>query len=166
MGKNATFIAAGRAVSIFELQERTRALALSYASSGELFDDLIQEGMLALLCAARMYRGDNGAHLWTYARRRVRGAMSRIAAKRRGERDVFVSTENAEPVCEDSPELAAQTQETIDALEEETRSILRDSLEGETFDDIANARGTSRARAHRLYTHAAREIATGAANGA
>lgn len=47
---------------------RIRWRAVKYANNGISFDDLVQEGCIALLAAARNFDPARGVKLWTYAR--------------------------------------------------------------------------------------------------
>lgn len=74
---------------IIELIPRVRQLAHTYAR--KFFyraeaDDLLGEGLLALVSAARRYEGRNGAALWTFAHDAVNGAMKDVRARPYGTR--------------------------------------------------------------------------------
>lgn len=56
-----------------------RFVATPYASNGVSEDDLMQEGRIALLSAAKTWR-ESEAQLWTYAIKFVRAAVSRYAS--------------------------------------------------------------------------------------
>ncbi len=62
-----------------------RYIAIPFASGGVSLDDLMQEGKIALLGAARTYDPSLGIALWTYARKFVLGAMFRFRTKEVGE---------------------------------------------------------------------------------
>lgn len=55
-----------------------RHMARPFTSFGPMIDDLLQEGRLALLVAARKYDPAYGAELWTYARKYVLGAILKL----------------------------------------------------------------------------------------
>lgn len=58
-----------------QLDDRVRYTALPFVGRGIGLDDLMQEGRMALLRAARSWDPVHGVKLWTYARKFVLGAM-------------------------------------------------------------------------------------------
>lgn len=54
-----------------------RSLVRPFVGHGVPLEDLLQEARIGLLVAARRWRADGGASLWTYARSNVIGAMFR-----------------------------------------------------------------------------------------
>ena len=86
-------------------------------------DDLKQEGLLALLSAARSYREENGASFATYARLCARRRM--ISARRRV-MALPIPVEGDEPVADVLPDGQAAPEQLVLAKEDERR--LFDSL--------------------------------------
>lgn len=68
---------------VAEHMDRVRDLARRFHRNER--DDLVQEGLLALLRAAERWEPERGILLWTYASRRVLGAMT-DAIRRKGAR--------------------------------------------------------------------------------
>jgi RNA polymerase sigma factor (sigma-70 family) len=60
---------------IREHESRIQIVALSFSRYGVPLADLAQEGRIALLLAARNWKPEFGASIWTYARHAVHGAM-------------------------------------------------------------------------------------------
>lgn len=68
--------------AIIKRHERLiRYIALPFARRNADVDDLVQEGRIALLVAARSWRASEGVELWTYAWKFVLGAMFRYVSR-------------------------------------------------------------------------------------
>jgi len=153
---------------ILEKHERLiRSRALRYfAGHGVPLEDLLQEGRIALIGAARRWDSSHGAALWTYARKFVLGAMFRLVereinepSKDLDEADVAEGDEFAaqtssaqlqsvdptpEEIAEMGEDLAILEQEIDRALSDDERRVLWQLYgECETSRDAAESLGTS-----------------------
>lgn len=66
------------AEAVKQYQPFVAKLAKSYSRSGASFDDLMQEGLLAVALAFRQWRPDGGANFLTWIHRPVHFAMRRL----------------------------------------------------------------------------------------
>lgn len=140
------------------LRKHDALIVAMAAGFGALADDLAQEGRMALLRAANTWRGENGAALWTYARRFVFAAMLRhktLCCGMPGPLD-----DAHEVAAPDSDiEAAAIVHECLEALSKEERRVVQLVLEGHNFDAISRAMGRSGgAYAHRIFRAATETI--------
>lgn len=119
---------------------RIRHLARRFVGSGASVDDLMQEGRLALFLAAKLWRPDGGACLWTYARRAVFAAMLRHASAHISESHIEL-TENV--ATDEALETSYLIRECLEMLGEEEREVIRLWMSGETFEAIGAALGKS-----------------------
>lgn len=93
-----------------------RSIARRFVSARVDVDDLMQEGRIAFLGAAKSWRPEPGASLWTYARKAVFGAMFRLATS---EIEQFASSDSdlyEHPDASDGPETFASKQEALALL--------------------------------------------------
>ena len=65
-----------------------RSCARPYFLAGGDSEDLMQEGMIALLSAIRTYRGDRGAAFRTYASRCISNGLAKVAASQLRARNI------------------------------------------------------------------------------
>lgn len=133
-----------------------RHLASRFLTTGVSFDDLMQEGRIALWCSSRTWRPDGGANLWTYARRAVFASMLRCASAHVDETHETFDEESITGETE-SVEITMLVHECLATLNEEQREVVRRTMEGETFKAIGVSLGHSESWAHRVF-HRAAEI--------
>lgn len=112
-----------------------RHLAARFVGRGVAFDDLMQEGRIALWLAVGRWRADGGANLWTYARRWVLASMMRCASEQIDEtHDELVEEE---VTASDDAEVTYLVRECLSMLSDEERAVVKLFMEGETFEQIA-----------------------------
>ena len=143
-----------------------RFVALPFAyRRGAALDDLMQEGRIALLDAARRWRASEGVRLWTYARKFVLGAMFRHVSREASEpaHNAFAGDETVETFLEalqETPESLLEHHECsaiassqLSELDETERKVLGlRFLESASFSDIAEQLAlSSNDRAERIY---------------
>ncbi len=131
-------------------------------------EDLIQEGRVALLDAARRFDSEKGAQLWTYARKFVFASMLRCATSASGPAISIedIDEEAEEATAAPSPEAALEQRECIailaeqfSSLIEEERTVLRlrfvDELDVRA---IAERLGSSKSDIDRISQRALRKL--------
>ncbi len=149
----------------------------------DLFEDLVQVGELTLFLAAKSWRADSGASLWTYARRSVLRDMLRFASselaepanpKHRNDQGqglygAYCIEEEMIDECADGPEELAKVSEQIAILKELCSSLSedhRDILRARLVDDLdvrtaAAELGLSKSEADRRYHSAVAALREG-----
>lgn len=153
-----------------------RYTAIPFVGHGIALEDLMQEGKIALLEAARRWDPSQGVKLWTYARKFVLGGIFRCVAREINEpsRDLLAPAEENEdgdvvarllsegPTPEEIAQLGEDLvilEEEIDALNEGERQVLwkvfGDDL---TLRDIAVADGTHHSTPQRIYRGAIEKL--------
>jgi RNA polymerase sigma factor (sigma-70 family) len=112
--------------------KRIRWVAQPFARRGVVLNDLMQEGFIALLGAARSFDPNKGAELWTYAKKFVLGAMFRFVTREAIDGTVGVDElediESDEPSPEsilDVAECSAIAAQELSHLNETERRLLR-----------------------------------------
>lgn len=125
-----------------------RSAARPFVSRGVCSDDLEQEGRIALLDAVRRWRADEGAAIWTYARKFVFSAMLKFVTReasepcRRGEQDETVL--DRQPSSECTSEDALAVAEWVSILKEEVAAAGLSDLEKEILQIRFSADGSLR----------------------
>jgi RNA polymerase sigma factor (sigma-70 family) len=147
-----------------------RFVALPFANRGVALDDLVQEGRIALLDAARRWRASEGVRLWTYARKFVLGAMVRFGSKESCE-PCRRHTEDDDAIAErmssgETPEEAlliaqcsAIAAHELTFLNEVERRVLRHRfVDGLDIRTIGQRLDLSKSEADRIYHGAIRTL--------
>lgn len=125
-----------------------RHVARAFLGSGLPLDDLLQEGRLAFLTAARSFRADRGASLWTYAFKFVMGAML-SACNDECEREKSRTGEEALTAEESATVSAEHVSDCRELLKLDTldptewRIVMMRAVEDVTFRDITRELGLS-----------------------
>lgn len=141
-------------------------LARCFTSAGrDLVQDLMQEGRLALVEYSTTW-DPSISTLWTYANRRVFGAMLDAFARERPhgvDRSAFPIDEDGEIDIPDSPGLSADDSadlaNALDALTEIERDLIRlYVVEDLTFEQIETKLGVDDATIKRRYRDACQKV--------
>ena len=136
-------------------------VAQRFSRSGVSQQDLLQEGRIALLQAARAWRAEYETQLWTFAHKAVFGAMLRYVDSNRSEELDMSELEPETPP--ENPETAVATAECLPiasreffALRPEEQRIVRLHLiDGRSLRDIAREQGDAdHTRVRRIYGEA------------
>ncbi len=147
-------------VLLAQHEKRIRVQARKFAKA--YYDDLIQEGRIAFIAAVPLWRGDNGAALWTFASRLVFQAMLRFVNANPTKETVSLGDLPEEESLEASPEAVLELAQCksimidqFSALSEQDRRVLRlRYTDGYGVRDIADILSIPKSTAHEMIQSA------------
>jgi RNA polymerase sigma factor (sigma-70 family) len=140
-------------------EKRLRFMALRFVpTSDSVYEDLLQEGRIALWKASKAWREDGGASLWTFAYQPIRVAMVRSARRRSRQNrfeafapDVFDDAV-VEPKFDIDNEISLQ--DSLSLLSEEEQLVINKLLDGHSIRAVANDLGKSKSHIGRIVSGA------------
>ena len=136
-----------------------RSITSKYRVSGLEPDDLTQEGLMGLMCAAKSYKSEGGASFRTYASlcidRRIISLLKRSESGKGKALNGYVSIDDEqfekmsggvdpEDMYISNESVAALGQAVAKLLSEKEQRVLRLYLAGETYAEISDALGMNR----------------------
>lgn len=136
-----------------------RSITLKYRVSGLGADDLTQEGLMGLLCAAKTFRSDGGASFMTYAsvciNRRLISLLKRSGNDRSKALNDYISIEDEpyrmmsggvdpEEMFIDKESLESLNAAVTELLSKKEQKVLSLYLAGESYAEISQALGMNK----------------------